>query len=85
MPELIGLSEEEVVRLLGAAGNLREEPPATVWEYRTSDCALNLFFYMDMETRRFRALAYDASTTDGSTGDRALSLCLEQIMDHRHE
>lgn len=82
-PELVGLGEDEVVHLLGPAGKRREEPPATVWEYRTRNCALNLFFYMDMETKRFRALAYDVSTTDGAKGDRALSLCLKQIMDRR--
>lgn len=82
-PQLVGLNEDEVVRLLGPAGSRREEPPATVWQYRAPDCALDLFFYMDMETRRFRALAYDLSTTDGSKGDRALNGCLKQIMERR--
>lgn len=85
LPELVGLNEDEVSRLLGRASNRREEPPATVWEYRSRTCALSLFFYMDMESKRFRALAYDVSTTDGTKGDRALGLCLKQIMDRRRD
>jgi hypothetical protein len=84
-PQLVGLSEDEVLGLLGRASARREEPPATVWEYRSPNCALNLFFYMDMETKRFQALAYDVSTTDGAKGDRALSRCLKQIMDRRRD
>lgn len=82
-PALVGMSEDEIFQLLGQANTRREEPPATIWEYRSRDCALDLFFYMDMESKRFRALAYDVSTTDGAKGDRALSLCLKQIMDQR--
>jgi len=74
---------DEMVRLLGTADTLREEPPATVWGYRSATCTLDLFFYMDMESRSFRALAYDVSTTDGVKGDRALNACLKQIMDRR--
>ncbi len=83
LPELVGLSEEEVARLLGTADSLREEPPATIWGYREGTCALDLFFYMDVESRNFRALAYDVSTTDGVRGDPALNACLKQIMDRR--
>lgn len=83
LPQLVGLSEEEVARLLGTADSLRAEPPATVWEYRSDTCALDLFFYMDMESQRFRALAYDVGTTDGVEGEPALSVCLKQIMDRR--
>lgn len=83
LPELVGLSEEEVARLLGTADTLREEPPATIWGYRADTCALDLFFYMDMESRSFRALAYDVTTTDGAKGDPALNACLKRIMDRR--
>ena len=83
LPELVGLSEAEVARLLGTADSLREEPPATIWGYRAGTCALDLFFYMDVESRNFRALAYDVSTTDGVKGDPALNACLKQIMDRR--
>lgn len=83
LPELVGMSEEEVARLLGTADTLREEPPATVWGYQAGTCALDLFFYMDVESRNFRALAYDVSTSDGVKGDAALNACLKQIMDRR--
>jgi len=83
LPQLVGRSEAEVARLLGTADNLREEPPAAVWEYRTETCELDLFFYMDMENQRFRALAYDVSTRDGLKGEPALNICLKRIMDRR--
>ena len=83
LPELVGRSEEEVARLLGTAHSLREEPPATIWGYQADSCSLDLFFYMDMESRSFRALAYDVTTTDGAKGDPALNACLKRIMDRR--
>lgn len=62
--DLIGKSEAEVYVLLGPASGRREEAPATVLEYQTGSCSLDLFLYMDMENRTFRTLAYDIRSLD---------------------
>lgn len=75
---LIGLDQREVTDLLGPAIRTREVPPAVVWEYRLDACALDIFFYLDLANKRFRALAYDMKSADGKEG-KALALCLDRL------
>jgi len=56
--ELIGLDQPAATRLLGSAIERTEEPPATVWRYKTATCELDLFFYLDLRTGRMRTLHY---------------------------
>src|SRR5262249_1684876 len=56
--ELIGLDQPAATRLFGSAGERAEEPPATVWRYKTATCELDLFFYLDLRTGRMRTLHY---------------------------
>jgi len=56
--ELIGLDQPAATHLFGAAVERTEEPPATVWRYRTATCELDLFFYLDLRTGRMRTLHY---------------------------
>jgi hypothetical protein len=57
-PELIGLDESATMRLLGPATEKSDEPPATVWRYKTASCELDLFFYLDLRSGRMRTLHY---------------------------
>lgn len=75
---LIGLDQREVTDLLGPAIRAREVSPAVVWEYRLSTCALDIFFYLDLASQRFRALAYDMRSADGKE-DKSLAFCLDRI------
>ena len=56
--ELIGLDQPAATRLFGTAGERNEEPPATVWRYKTANCELDLFFYLDLRSGRMRTLRY---------------------------
>jgi hypothetical protein len=56
--ELIGLDQPAATRMFGAAVERTEEPPATVWRYKTATCELDLFFYLDLRTGRMRTLHY---------------------------
>ena len=56
--ELIGLDQPAATRLFGTAGERNEEPPATVWRYKTANCELDLFFYLDLRSGRMRTLHY---------------------------
>jgi hypothetical protein len=57
-PELIGLDQSAAMRLLGPATEKSDEPPATVWRYKTAGCELDLFFYLDLRSGRMRTLHY---------------------------
>src|SRR5262249_59100068 len=35
-----------------------EQPPATVWHYKSPRCELDLFFYLDLRSGRMRTLHY---------------------------
>lgn len=45
MQDLAGLKPNDVLSILGEPELKRAEPPAELWQYRTADCVLNLFFY----------------------------------------
>lgn len=57
--KLMGLSYDDTEAAAGKPAETREEPPATVWRYQTEDCVIDVFFYMDLATKQFRAVAYD--------------------------
>lgn len=57
--KLMGLTYDDTEAAVGKPAETREEPPATVWRYQTEDCVIDVFFYMDLATKQFRAVAYD--------------------------
>ena len=59
---LVGLTREQVTALIGPPRGVSDNPPATVWAYRTDGCSLDVMFYMDLGTRTFRALAYEVKS-----------------------
>jgi hypothetical protein len=74
---LVGLDRGQIALLLGAPAAVREQPPATVWSYRAKDCALNVFFYPDLQTREVRALAYDVRAE--SEAEQAKNACFAAL------
>jgi hypothetical protein len=73
----VGLDKEETLAALGQPAAVREQPPATVWTYRSRECALDVFFYMDLATRAFRVLTTEV-TTDLKSAD-ARRNCLNRL------
>ena len=74
---LVGLTPNEVAALIGRPASTTDQPPATVWLYRTNHCALEVFFYMDVGSKTFRALTFNLRSPDGKTASP--SHCLRQI------
>jgi hypothetical protein len=64
-PKLIGLTEQETVTLLGPPSAQWDRPPAKVWHYQGPDCAVDVFFYLDVSRNEFSALRTMAATGDG--------------------
>lgn len=56
--QLVGLGEGEVTNLIGAPGEIRDEPPARVWRYAGDGCSVDVLFYFDLTLQQFRALTY---------------------------
>jgi hypothetical protein len=69
-PELIGLDQSGALRLLGPATEKSDEPPATVWRYKTASCELDLFFYLDLRSGSMRTLHYSFKGEDAEVARR---------------
>lgn len=44
---LLGLDNDDLFDLIGSPSLEREEPPATIWQYRTPSCVVDIFLYAD--------------------------------------
>jgi hypothetical protein len=75
--KLVGLGKDETLAMLGQPAAVREQPPATVWTYRSRECALDVFFYMDLSTRAFRVLTTEV-TSELKSAD-ARRTCLNRL------
>lgn len=49
---LKGLAPEQVTALIGDPDLRRIDPPAEIWQYRSADCVLELYFYDSGTTSR---------------------------------
>ena len=56
--QLIGLDQRAATRLFGTAAEKSEEPPATIWRWRSATCELDLYFYLDLRSGQMRSLHY---------------------------
>jgi hypothetical protein len=79
--ELIGLDESAATRLFGAATEKSEQPPATVWHYKSANCELDLFFYLDLRSGRMRTLHYRLKGESAETSRR--QDCLRSLVASR--
>lgn len=76
---LVGLDEEQIRNVLGDPDIITEHAPSRVWAYAADACSLDLFFYLDLGTDKFRALTYTVRTFDGRRFDQDVELCLGRI------
>lgn len=80
--DLLGLDESGAARLLGVAEREIIRPPATVWRYYGGGCSLDLYFYLDLESGRMRALRYAFNGLDGAPGSR--EACLTTLLERNN-
>jgi len=57
---------------------VREEPPATVWAYKEEACAVELYFYLDLENERLKTLGYEIYADEDT--DEARRACLNRLV-----
>jgi hypothetical protein len=64
--ELQGLDQDDTIAILGEPQQRADAPPAVLWRYASRGCELDLYFYLDLQTREMRILHYEVRVTDGS-------------------
>ena len=81
---LIGLAEDELVAKLGRPVAERDDqPPAKTWRYVSKNCTVDFTLYPDVQTRIYRALAYEVTNNDNSAA--AKRLCLADLESRSRE
>ncbi|HXP75395.1 MAG TPA: hypothetical protein VN823_14725 [Stellaceae bacterium] len=70
------MTAPELARLLGEPDFVRQEPPAVVWQYRGTDCVLDLFLYRSADDLR---VAY-AETRDRGAARIPQSECYADLV-----
>jgi hypothetical protein len=78
---VIGLDEAETSNWLGEPNQRTDAPPATIWRYRTRQCEIDVYFYLDMQNRIMRALHYEVRSND--IVERRPEQCFQQLVDER--
>ena len=80
----VGLAEAQLVARLGQPSARHEsEPPGKTWRYQNRNCAVDFMLYPDVETRIYRALAYEVITDDKSAAGKRL--CLAELAARAHD
>jgi hypothetical protein len=61
---VVGLTENALATWLGPPAESREELPARIWRYLGAGCALDVFLYLDLVSREFRALRFEVKGSE---------------------
>jgi hypothetical protein len=79
---LIGLDQSQTAQWLGEPDQRIDGSPAIIWRYLTRNCQVEVYFYLDLQGRQWKALHFEVTSDyiDGRRSER----CFQQIVDeHR--
>jgi len=79
--DVVGLSEDATVNLLGEPLWRNWRPPSRILRYAAADCAVDIYFYLDVVTDTFQALQVRAPSKTAQAGE--LASCLGKVRDER--
>lgn len=80
----VGLAEAQLIARLGQPSLRREDqPPGKTWRYQNRNCTVDFMLYPDVETRIYRALAYEVINNDKSAAGKRL--CLAELEARAHD
>lgn len=80
--DMVGLSPDELQRLLGQPQMVRDETGAEVWQYHAQACVLDLYLY-PQEAKGLRVAYLEAR--DRSAASFATARCVTALMTERRE
>lgn len=78
---LTGLDQDETVAMLGEPQQRADAPPAILWRYTGNTCELDVYFYLDLQSREMRVLHYELRGDDGS--ERTQQKCYSELVSAR--
>jgi hypothetical protein len=82
--DLIGLTEAEITKILGAPSFKRIDDPAALWQYRGTGCILDLFLYSDGPSYRVTHLEVRGRPEGQTPGfplpDRDAARCFAELL-----
>lgn len=82
LPELVGLSEQQLTDLLGVPTSQVGNGPGKHWYYRMRKCTLDLSLFPNVNTHVFRSLSYEVTHNDRfGDGQR----CRSELANRLHE
>lgn len=80
--DVVGLTEDETVNLLGEPDWRAWRPPSRVLRYASNGCSVDIYFYLDVAKDKFQALQLKAS--EAATDESSLQTCLGKVRnEHR--
>jgi hypothetical protein len=80
--DVVGLTEDATVNLLGPPIWRNWRPPSRILRYATADCAVDIYFYLDVVTDTFQALQVRAPSAAAASEE--LASCLGRVRnEHR--
>jgi hypothetical protein len=68
--ELMGKRQAEVSALMGSPARIEQRAASTVWVYQGGDCALDVFFFLDMATSDERVLTVAPSADSAAAAQK---------------
>jgi hypothetical protein len=78
---LIGFDEPQIAAVLGEPQSRAEAAPATIWRYSGTHCAIDIYFYLDLQSQAMRALHYEVRDHDLS--ERSAQRCYHTLVDEQ--
>ena len=87
VPEIkvVGMSRGEASKALGTPAEERDAAPAKIWRYASAECAVDLYFYLDVARNDFYALHYNVLDSNGAVTGEAADRCLQRIYSENHK
>lgn len=77
--KFFGMSADGVRTLLGPPQMVYQRPPSTVWHYRDGFCELDLYFYLDVASGKFRVATFDLSPHRDNASQHQNIRCLKRL------
>jgi hypothetical protein len=78
LDRLIGLDQSHIADVLGEPESRAEAPPATIWRYVGAHCAIDIYFYLDLQSQAMRVLHYEVRSHDLS--ERSAQRCYHALV-----
>jgi len=78
---LIGFDQSHVTELFGDPRTRADSPPATIWQYAGTDCEVDVYFYLDLQSQTMRVLHYEVRSHD--LPERSVQRCYDALVSER--